>query len=52
MFGVMLDLAGPGGTGAKTVASWGWAFAFTGAVVALGPLALALLRDRARPGPG
>ena len=48
MFGVMLDLAGPDGIGGKTVASWGWAFAFTGAVVALGPLALALLRDRTR----
>ena len=50
MFGVMLDLAGPDGIGGKTVASWGWAFAFTGAVVALGPLALALLRDRGKPG--
>jgi MFS family permease len=48
MFGVMLDLAGPDGIGGKTIASWGWAFAFTGAVVVLGPLALALLRDRTR----
>ncbi|MEE8350630.1 MAG: MFS transporter [Rhodospirillales bacterium] len=46
MFGVMLDLTGPGGTGGETVASWGWAFAFTGLVVALGPLALALLREK------
>ena len=48
MFGVVLDLAGPDGIGGKTVASWSWAFAFTGAVVALGPLALALLRDRTK----
>ena len=50
MFGVMLDLTGPlgtgGGTGGETVASWGWAFAFTGLIVALGPLALALLGDK------
>ena len=50
MFGVVLDLAGPGGagggTGGETVASWGWAFAFTGLIVALGPLALALLREK------
>ena len=45
MFGVMLDLAGPSGGGA-TILSWGVAFAFTGAVVTLGPLALALLRER------
>ncbi|MBC8338063.1 MAG: MFS transporter [Rhodospirillales bacterium] len=50
MFGVMLDLTSPDGIGGETVASWGWAFAFTGAVVALGPLALALLRERKKPG--
>ncbi len=44
MFGVMLDLAGPSG-GGETILSWGVAFAFTGAVVTLGPLALALLRE-------
>ena len=48
MFGVMLDLASPTGVGGETIASWGWAFAFTGLIVALGPLALALLRDRTR----
>ena len=46
MFGVVLDLTSPGGIGGETVASWGWAFAFTGLVVALGPLALALLREK------
>ncbi len=46
MFGVMLDLASPSGMGGETIISWGWAFAFTGVVVALGPLALALLRER------
>ncbi|NQV85044.1 MAG: MFS transporter [Rhodospirillales bacterium] len=46
MFGVMLDLAGPDGVGGTTVASWGWAFAFTGLIVTLGPMALALLRER------
>ena len=45
MFGVMLDLAGPSG-GGETILSWGVAFAFTGAVVTLGPLALALLREK------
>lgn len=49
MFGVALDLASPSGIGGETVASWGWAFAFTGTVVALGPLALFLLRDRTQP---
>ena len=50
MFGVVLDLAGTsgagGGAGGETVASWGGAFAFTGMVVALGPLALALVREK------
>ena len=45
MFGVMLDLAGPSG-GGETILSWGVAFAFTGAVVTLGPLALSLLREK------
>jgi len=49
LFGVMLDLTSPAGIGGDTVASWGWAFTFSGAVVALGPLALAVLReDKAR----
>ena len=42
-FGVVLDLTSPSGIGGETVSSWGWAFAFTGGVVALGPLALFLL---------
>ncbi len=50
MFGVVLDLTGPGGIGGETVASWGWAFVFIGAIATLGPLALALLRDRTKPG--
>ena len=54
MFGVVLDLTGPvgsgGGTGGETVASWGWSFVFIGAVATLGPLALALSRDRTKPG--
>jgi hypothetical protein len=40
---VVLDLTSPSGIGGETVMSWGWAFAFTGLVVTLGPLALALL---------
>ena len=44
LFGVMLDLTSPTGIGGDTVASWGWTFAFSGAIVALGPLALAVLR--------
>ena len=46
MFGVMLDLTSPTGVGGETIASWGWAFAFTGLIVTLGPLALALLREK------
>jgi len=42
-FGVVLDLTSPSGIGGETVMSWGWAFAFTGLVATLGPLALALL---------
>ena len=48
-FGVVLDLASPSGIGGETLNSWGLAFAFSGGVVALGPLALFLLRDRAGP---
>ena len=46
MFGVMLDLASPTGIGGETIASWGWAFAFTALIVTLGPLALAMLREK------
>ena len=46
MFGIALDLTSPSGIGGETVASWGWAFAFSGLIVALGPLALALLREK------
>ena len=47
-FGVVLDLSGAGATGGETVFSWGLAFLFTGLVVALGPVALAVLgRKRA-----
>ncbi len=49
MFGVLLDLTGPGGIGGETVTSWGWAFVFIGAVATLGPLALALSRDKIKP---
>ena len=42
-FGVVLDLTSPSGIGGETVMSWGSAFAFTGLVVTLGPLALVLL---------
>jgi len=38
MFGVMLDLSASDGNGGTTTESWGWAFVFAGAVVALGPL--------------
>jgi MFS family permease len=47
LFGVVLDLAG----GGATVLSWGLAFALSGAVIALGPLALRLL-GRPRPAAG
>jgi MFS family permease len=46
MFGVILDMASPSGIGGETVASWGWAFAFSSLIVILGPLALALLREK------
>ena len=46
MFGVMLDFTSPTGVGGETIASWGWAFAFTSLIVTLGPLALALLREK------
>ncbi len=39
VFGLMLDLT----SGGKTTASWGWAFATLGIVVALGPLCIAFL---------
>ena len=46
MFGIVLDMTG---TGAETLALWGWAFVFIGAVATLGPLSLALLRDKKNP---
>lgn len=42
-FGVVLDLSGTGATGGETIQSWGLAFLFSGLVVALGPVALAVL---------
>ncbi len=42
-FGVVLDLSSPGGMGGETIQSWGLAFLFSGLVVALGPVALAVL---------
>jgi len=47
MFGIVLDLASPGGDiGGETVSSWGWAFVFSGLIATLGPLALAFLREK------
>ena len=43
VFGMMLDLADPGNTGGTTIDSWGWAFAFSGATIILGPLFLATM---------
>ena len=48
MFGVALDLSSVSGVGGDTISSWGWSFAFSGAVVALGPIALAVLRDNTK----
>ncbi len=45
-FGMVLDLADPSGVGGATMASWIWAFVMSGVVVALGPLALAVLNPR------
>lgn len=45
LFGVALDLAGSAGAGGDSISSWGWAFVLSGSVVALGPIALAALRD-------
>ncbi len=42
-FGVVLDLADPSGIGGSTMGSWISAFVMSGVVVALGPVALALL---------
>lgn len=42
-FGVVLDLADPSGIGGSTMGSWIWAFVMSGVVVALGPVALAVL---------
>ncbi len=46
LFGVALDLTSINGAGGDSISSWGWAFAFSGAVVALGPIALAMSRDK------
>jgi len=46
MFGLILDLADPASGGGTTPESWIWAFAGVGAVVALGPVFLYLLRDK------
>jgi len=43
MFGVALDLTSATGVGGETTASWGWAFALSGAVIALSPLFILVL---------
>ena len=43
VFGLTLDLSSPSGIGGTTTASWGWAFAVSGIIVALGPLFIAFL---------
>jgi len=45
-FGAVLDWTGTPGIGGDTVTSWVWAFCVSGAVVALGPVFLYLLRKR------
>lgn len=50
LFGVALDLTSISGAGGDSISSWGWAFACSGAVVALGPVALAVFRDRQETG--
>jgi MFS family permease len=47
-FGLTLDLSSPSGVGGITTQSWGFAFAMTGAVVALGPFFIMLLGKKSR----
>ena len=47
VFGLILDLADPSGSGGASLMSWAWAFIGVGLVVATGPLFIAALgRDR------
>ncbi len=50
LFGVVLDLTSINSAGGESISSWGWAFAFSGAVVALGPIALAVSRNKRETG--
>lgn len=45
-FGAVLDWSSPAGLGGNTVSSWVWAFSVSGAIAALGPVFLYLLRRR------
>ena len=51
VFGLILDLADPTGSGGANVIAWGWAFVGVGLVVAMGPLFLFVLarEDRRFP---
>ena len=46
VFGIILDVADISGIGGGTVRSWSWAFAVSGFVVALGPVALLVLGSK------
>ncbi len=48
LFGVTLDLATAAGSGAPGTTAWGWAFALSGLIVALGPVFIFLLGGRHR----
>jgi len=46
IFGLILDMADPTGTGGASVISWGWAFIGVAVVVAMGPVFIYSLRDK------
>ncbi len=52
VFGIVLDAADVTGVGGGTVESWSWAFAVSGLVVALGPVALFVLGRKRRDANG
>ena len=51
VFGLILDLADPTGSGGTSVIAWGWAFVGVGLVVAMGPLFLFVLAREDRRSP-
>ncbi len=50
VLGIVLDMAGSGGTGGGDTVAWGFGFMHVGVIMLIGPLALLILRPKDLPG--